>query len=151
MRQALLCVLGAVLLAAAPGCASDEDDDGRIGTTSRRGDDRIISRDPVNNDRYEDGRQARWPETDARIPAGARIVGEMERGNIVYRARDDGKLYLYDSTDREVIWSARIRDGEDFVFSPAQGEATLDRRPVGLPRLGAGHGFTIYFLEDVSR
>ncbi len=144
MKQLAHLTLAALLAAAPLACTSDDDDD-RYSRSS--GDDRIISRDRVANDRYDDGRLAHWPDTDTRIPAGAQIVGDMQRGNIVYEARDDGRLYLYDSTDRKVIWNARIRDGEDFVFSPARGIATLDGRSVDLPRLGAGHGFTLYFLE----
>lgn len=144
MKRALLFTLAAACVSVPLGCSSDDDDDDRY-TRSR---DRVIVNERISSDRYDDGRMARWPDNDDRIPAGAQPVGRVQGGNIVYEPREDGRLYLFDSTDNKVIWSARVDDGDDFTFSPARGAATLDDRPVNLPRLGAGHGFTLYFLAD---
>lgn len=139
-----------------------DDDDDELTTTRSGGryDDRydgrydsrgdvVIGRDRTSDaDRYDDGRQARWPDSTGTIPAGATTVGEMDGGNMTFRPRQDGKVYVFDSTDERVIWSGRLRDGERFVLRPAQHDATINGQSVDLPRLGAGHGFSLYFLPE---
>lgn len=154
-RWMLALALGVGMVAGCDMFNGDDDDDDALSTRSGdRYSDRYDSRGGAvigndrDSDRYDSSRTASGLDRDSGIPAGAQIVGEMDGPNITYRAREDGRVYIFDNNDQKLVWSGRLRDGERFVLQPGRHEATINGSPVGLPKLGSGHGFTLYFMPE---
>ncbi|HEX8339725.1 MAG TPA: hypothetical protein VF624_02345 [Tepidisphaeraceae bacterium] len=113
----------AVLLCTVPllgaSCLSSGDSD--TGTTSRRDD-----------------------LSDSRIPSNARKVAEG-RGALSYRATANGRVYLYDATDRNVLFTDDLLEGDSLTISPGDDRVAINGRSGEKVRLVSENTHRIYF------
>lgn len=95
--------------------------------------------------------------------AGARLSAEREmpaalrdgrlvawgRGEIGYRAEDDGRLYVWDKSSREIVYETDVRRGDRIVVSPDRDFISMDvagsRSDPGRYRLYRDHDYELYF------
>jgi hypothetical protein len=78
------------------------------------------------------------------IPRDARVAAEGS-GQLSYAPRSDGRVYLYDLTDRTVLDSRPIRRDETYAVDPDANKIQLDRRTVSQRDLKRKHDHRIYF------
>jgi hypothetical protein len=125
-RWPLLCLtLACTLLAGCEVFQGDDDDD------DDRGTDRI-------------GRTDRRTDTTTGVPATASRV-EEGRGELSYRAEDDGTVYLYDADGRLHLDTQRVKRGQRYTIAPDRDVATLDGRIVWDRDMDPKHTHRIYF------
>lgn len=130
-RTALLVVaLGTVGLALGAGCTADtlgsNDDRDRTGTRDRSDD----PRDPPVG-----------------VPRTARLV-DREFDEMTFRAPDDGTMWVVESTNDRVIYTDRVRRGDEFRLEPDRNRATLNGRTVVERDVKSGIRHRIFFESD---
>jgi hypothetical protein len=89
-------------------------------------------------------------DSTTEIPRDARMAAEGS-GQLSYAPRSDGRIYLYDLTDRTVLDSRPIRRGETYAVDPDANKIELDRRTVSQRDLKRKHDHRIYFQADNRR
>ncbi|MBC8109217.1 MAG: hypothetical protein H7Z14_21705 [Anaerolineae bacterium] len=86
-------------------------------------------------------------ESTTQIPRDARMAAEGS-GQLSYAPRSDGRVYLYDVTDRTVLDSRPIRRDETYSVDPDANKIQLDRRTVSQRDLKRKNDHRIYFRSD---
>lgn len=64
------------------------------------------------------------------IPAGARLMGQGSSG-LTFVTPGDGTVYLYDATDRRMVWSGPARARANIVVDPAADAVTVNDQQAG--------------------
>jgi hypothetical protein len=130
-------VMAGVTLASAlvSGCSldsADKDNEGR-----RRGRRRLEpdNRDTVGRGRGMDG-----------IPRDAKEIDRLR-----YEAGNDGRIFLYDVDEEEVVYSGQLRKGEKFVADPESDKLTIDGKRVGTTNLRAKRRYRLYFDRGATK
>ena len=100
-----------------------------------------------DGDNRSDNREGRSNRDD--LPSGADLIGRGQERDITFTASRDGRVYLYDDEDREVVASTAIRDGERFSLSPERGRATINGRAVfDDADIDRDDTYAVYFARD---
>ena len=125
-RWPLLCLtLACIVLSGCEAFNGDDDDDDDLG------DDRIGRTDtgaggiPSTSDRVEEG-----------------------RGELSYRATEDGTVYLYDTDSRTHLDTQRVRKGQRYTIDPDRSIATLDGKTVWDRTMNPRHTHRLYFDRE---
>lgn len=81
------------------------------------------------------------------VPRDAKLVAE-DRGGVSFRARDDGYIWVTESTYDEVIFDSPIRGGSDFVLDAKRDRGFFNGREILQGRLKNDIKYRIYFARD---
>ena len=73
---------------------------------------------------------------------------EEGRGELSYRAEDDGTVYLYDADARTHLDTQRVRRGQRYTIDPTRSIATLDGKTVWDRTMNPKHTHRIYFDRE---
>ena len=142
-------LLGVLALSGLAGCEALglEDDDKRDRDRERsRGSERISREDRDDRGRSTSSRRGGMSE----IPARARRLESVHGARFTETFDNDGRLYVYDHDDDRLVYSARVREDERFVFDPAEDEMRLNDKRVGPDDLNlrSAHRYEFYFEEE---
>lgn len=88
-----------------------------------------------------------WRGSTDRLPRDARNVA-TGTGQVSYRARDRGRVYVYDADDQRVLFVRDIRDGQEIVVDPENDRVLIDGKKVYDNNLERKHTHRIYFEKD---
>jgi hypothetical protein len=143
------------LLLGLAGCETNKDQDrderdaDRLARRERRRErDRLRDDDTViasRRDRLDD-RTSRRTRGMEEIPSGAtEVEGGLTAGRLEYEPTRDGVVYVYDEDDDQVIYVARVRDGERFRLEAENDRATINTRTVFRGDLNPRHRYRLYF------
>ena len=87
------------------------------------------------------------------IPADA-VILEADKGvstdKMSATVRDPGMVYVYDESDKKVLYTGRVRDGDSVRVDTFKDEISIDGRTVAQPEMDDAHRYRIYFDEDRS-
>ncbi len=178
-RHLVVPAVGSLLLFAAVGCESDNDDrdvrrDRRDRITDRRVDDSRYDRDRDYDRETRVDRDARIGDRDRvdridrrdvddddAVVAGARLSGiprnarrvDSAQGTteMMFRATRDATIYVYDADADRVVYTGTLRDGDKFVLDPNDNIALVNGKKVLDKDLKSRHVFRLYVLEDKDR
>lgn len=93
-----------------------------------------------SDSRRDDGR-----EID--VPKNSEIVAEGN-GDLSYKARADGVIYVYDVDSGQTVFRESVREGQRFTVSPEQDLATLDGERVWKDDLKRKNTHRLYFEKE---
>lgn len=93
-----------------------------------------------SDSRKDDGRELN-------VPKNTEIVAEGH-GDLSYKAKRDGIVYVFDEDDRVTLFRERVREGQRFTVSPEQNRATIDGEEVWKKDLKKKHSHRLYFERD---
>lgn len=83
------------------------------------------------------------------IPSGARLLVQGDQ-LLAYTAPRNGDVYVYDATDRTLLYSGKVEKGQTLSVDPEEDKIMLDDRLVLEKDIHAGNRHRIYFQEDRS-
>lgn len=83
----------------------------------------------------------------SRIPDNARIV-EEGRGQIDWTATGDGTIYLFDASDKNVLYTSQVRDGQRIGFDPKDDEVSVNGKEVKSLSMADENTYRIYFVGN---
>jgi hypothetical protein len=133
-------LLGLSLLA---GCSSSHDKDHHT-SRSTRSDDVVLSgerRGDVDRD----------PSAARKVPRDAQVVDEGRDSTLRYSARDDGTVYLVDSSASTVVWSGNVRDSDRVTVDPGKNRIEINGKEQSTIDLKSSDRFQLYFLRSSTR
>ena|SRR5687767_1934117 len=81
------------------------------------------------------------------VPSTANRVQEG-RGELSYKAEDDGTVYLYDADARTHLDTQRVRRGQRYTIDPTRSIATLDGKTVWDRTMNPRHTHRLYFDRE---
>jgi hypothetical protein len=71
------------------------------------------------------------------------------RGDLTFLADDDGRVYVWDRTDRKIVYESKIRDGDRLVVSPDSDLITNSGSDARIRnKLDRDHSYEIYFDDE---
>jgi hypothetical protein len=82
--------------------------------------------------------------SDSSIPSNARKVAEG-RGALSYRATSNGRVYLYDATDRQVLFTDDLLEGDSLVMDATEDSVSINGRQARKVRLSSENTHRLYF------
>ena len=88
----------------------------------------------------DEGRELTVPKKSEKVAEG--------NGDLSYKTKHDGTIYVYDEDDQVTLFRQRIREGQRFTLSPQQNLATLDGKKVYDKDLKKKHQHRLYFERD---
>ncbi len=129
-----------------------------------------LSRDDDDGDRDGDRDRDRWDDDDDRggdddddadadsdsdrsfksIPRDARLVAEG-KGRISYRARRDGRVYVYDRKLDKVVYRGQLDEGEEIAVDPDKNRVQIEGQTVKDKIMKKKNEHRIYFYRDSGR
>jgi len=95
----------------------------------------------------DSGDSGRHEDRELSVPKKSEIVAEG-KGDLSYKARRDGVIYVYDNDDSATLFRQRIREGQRLTLSPEQNLATLDGKKVYDQDLTKKHTHRLYFERE---
>ena len=158
-KRTPLLMVCAVSAAFAIGCEDsnktihDRDHDG-IADKYDRHPDRATKRqdDVLGDSRRDDLRRDDSRDRDLRgldeVPRDARRVDLGDGPRVVYHADHSGRVYLYDVDADRVIYSDKVRRGDEVVADPDRGSLELNSRRLSDVTLPERHAYRMYYLPD---
>jgi hypothetical protein len=84
------------------------------------------------------------------VPRTARLV-KRDRGELTYRPPDDGKIWVVEGENDRMLYTGRVRRGDEFQLQPARNRAYLNDRKVVDTDIKSDSGHRIYFESDDRR
>ena len=98
--------------------------------------------EPVPN--YTRGR----PSADGPATEGVPLVAEGRNVQLTYKTKHAGRLLLYDPDSNQFLFKGRLEAGQQFVFEPASGVASIDKERIDLDHpTNNRDNYQIYFAE----
>jgi hypothetical protein len=89
-------------------------------------------------------------ERNSAIPTTA-VVRAEGNGPTVSAAVDvPGTAYVFDATDRKLIWSGQVRTGQAVAVNTKDKDVTVDGRVVLQKGVPSGHTYRIFFDPSVG-
>ncbi len=79
---------------------------------------------------------------------GDAVVLSTGKDDLSARVSHPGMVYVYDESDKRVIYTGRVRDGDSVAIDTFRDRVTIDGRTVAQPELDNDHNYKIYFNED---
>jgi hypothetical protein len=153
-KRTPLLVVCAVAAAFAIGCEdtnktiNDRDHDGIADKYDRHPDRATKRQDDVLTDRRRDDLRDRDLRGLDEVPRDARRVDLGDGPRVTYHADRGGRVYLYDVDADRVIYSDKVRRGDEVVADPDRGSLELNDRRLSDITLPARHAYRMYFLPD---
>lgn len=86
----------------------------------------------------------------ASIPSRADRVAEGTDQRLIYTAPTDGTLYVYDASDRKLLFSGPLYRNEEFLLNPTGNVIDVNGRKAGTYNLHTDHRYELYFDRDSS-
>lgn len=127
-----LCAAGVTSI----GCSTD---DRHVERTRTANGEVVVAHDRVDSDDARD-------RISRDIPGTAEQVKSVNgRDNVTYRPDRDGILYVYNSTDRRLIWSGNIERDQRFVLDPTDNRISIDGRKITDARMNPDDNYRLYF------
>jgi len=85
------------------------------------------------------------------VPADA-VILEADKGvstdKMSATIHDPGMVYVYDDSDKRVIYTGRVKDGDSIRVNTFKDEISIDGKVVAQPEMDDAHRYRIYFDED---
>lgn len=98
--------------------------------------------EPIPN--YTSGRPSANGPASESIP----LVAEGRNAQLTYKAKHAGILDLYDPDSNQFLFQGPLAAGQQFVFEPASGRATIDKEPIDLDHpTNNRDNYQIFFVE----
>jgi hypothetical protein len=94
----------------------------------------------LSDDRARGAETSGLPRNATRVRAG--------RGEIAYRARADGRAYVYDADQQKVLLSLRLREGQTIVVQPNRNRVAVEGKTVSDEDLKRESEHRIFFDRD---
>lgn len=88
-------------------------------------------------------------DRNSAIPASAIIRAEGNGDTVSASADSHGTAYVFDATDRKLVWSGEVRGGQAVMVNARDNNVTVDGRPVHQKGIHAGHRYRIFFDPTV--
>jgi hypothetical protein len=83
------------------------------------------------------------------VPADAQSVAKQTGTNAVnFTAPRDGTVYVYDRTQKEMLYSGRVRQGETLELDPKRDKVRLEGRVVMEKDLRDLNQYQVWFDEE---
>ncbi len=79
------------------------------------------------------------------VPANARLLVEGDR-MLNYSAPSDGEVYVYDSSDRKLLYSGQVQKGQSVSIDPDDDKIMIDNKLALEKDIHAGNRHRIYFV-----
>jgi hypothetical protein len=81
------------------------------------------------------------------VPAGAQLLVQGDQ-MLTYTATRDGEVYVYDASDRTLLYSGQIEKGQTISIDPDEDKVLVDNKLVLEKDIHAGNRHRIYFQAD---
>jgi hypothetical protein len=81
------------------------------------------------------------------VPAYANEV-KSGNGPLDYKAPEDGRIFLADTTDNVVLYSGQISKDQTFALDPEARRATIDGKYVFTREIYPSHSHKLYFTAE---
>jgi hypothetical protein len=95
----------------------------------------------------EETHEARDASRKLLLPDDANVVAEGA-GELKFVAKEDGRVFVYDTEDQMLENAKHIRAGQLFELSPNANMATLDGRKVMDQQFKKEHSHRVYFEPE---
>jgi hypothetical protein len=82
------------------------------------------------------------------IPSRADRVAEGTDQRLTYTAPTDGTLYVYDASDKKLLFSGPLYRNEEFLLNPTGNVIDVNGRKAGTYNLHTDHRYELYFDRD---
>ncbi len=69
-------------------------------------------------------------DTTSRVPSSAEVVAEGSGRDLSYKADDDGRVYLYDASNNQLVNSWDVKSGQRLTVSPDNDAISLEGRAI---------------------
>ena len=79
------------------------------------------------------------------VPKEVELVAQG-RGQLSYKARADGRIYLHDATAEKTLYQTPVKRGQRFTIAPDEDRASLDGTDVFEGNMHTRNEHKIYFL-----
>ncbi|CAN5677658.1 hypothetical protein BH09PLA1_BH09PLA1_24120 [soil metagenome] len=99
------------------------------------------------NDRRDRDRTDRDDRNTDSLPRNAKNVASGT-GEVTYRVRDRGRIYIYDADNERILLSRDVRDGQTVLVDPGGDRVLIDGKKVYDNNLERKHTHRIYFEKD---
>jgi len=91
-----------------------------------------------------------WGGSGGSLPSELRDADRVAygRGDLSFNARDNGRVWVYDRTDRRIVYSSDVRRGDRVIVSPEDDYITISearQRGGSQFRLNPRHDYEVYF------
>ncbi len=97
------------------------------------------------NDDSSEPQTGSAPQASVIVPKTAERVAEGA-GELSYKAREDGSIYLHDATAEKTLFRTPVKKAQRFTIAPSQDRASLDGKDVFTGNLSDRNEHKIYFV-----
>ena len=84
---------------------------------------------------------------EMRVPKHAEVAIQG-RGELKHTFRRDGRMWLYDATAEQTLFTVPVKRGQRLTVSPSENRAALDRLDVFAGDMQLRNEHRIYYLPD---
>src|SRR4051812_433581 len=88
-------------------------------------------------------------ERPANMPASAMLMGEGT-GTLSSSAPQDGEVYVWDQNDNQLLYQARVAQGEMVSIEPERDTISVAGKTVSEKNLSDGHRYRIFFNPEAQ-
>ncbi len=81
------------------------------------------------------------------VPAAAKRVGNRAKTAIRYVATARGTVYVYDASDRRLVYTLQVNANDEVVLQPAKRAIALNQLVISRPKMVPEHIYRLYFLK----
>jgi hypothetical protein len=81
------------------------------------------------------------------VPVNAQLLVQGDQ-HLAYTAPQAGNVYVYDASDRTLLYSGRVEKGQSISIDPDEDKIMVDNRLALEKDIHAGNRHRIYFLAD---
>ena len=85
--------------------------------------------------------------TAEQVPVNAQLLVQGDQ-ELTYTAQRNGEIFVYDSSDKKLLYSGKIDKGQTIAIDPDEDRITVDNQLVLEKDINAGNRHRIYFKED---
>ncbi len=83
--------------------------------------------------------------TDVTVPKESELVAQG-RGELSYKARADGRIFLHDATADKTLFATPVQRGQRFTTAPGEDRASLDGTDAFEGDMQTRNEHKVYFL-----
>ena len=89
------------------------------------------------------------PERPESVPADAKSIAKQSGSNPVnFTAPDDGSIYVYDRSEKKMVYSGRLKEGETVEVDPRRDKVRVDGRVVLEKQLRDLNEYQVWFDQE---
>ena len=85
--------------------------------------------------------------TAEQVPMNAQLLVQGDQ-QLTYTAQRDGEIFVYDASDKKLLYSGQIDKGQKIAIDPDEDRIMVDNQLVLEKDIHAGNRHRIYFQED---